>query len=140
MIFKKNSVTAWLSSKNTLHNRGFLSVRCRFLSWFTMFFLKSHCEYESPYCRFYVKPGAKTVLFKRVLRFMKPTFQYCKDSYSTVAMKFSHLFGQLHALGSKSFLEQQKQGIENLHFRVVVCGEFKRGKSTLINALIFIWN
>ena len=67
---------------------------------------------------------------------MKPTFQYCKDSYSTVAMKFSHLFGQLHALGSKSFLEQQKQGIENLHFRVVVCGEFKRGKSTLINALL----
>ena len=67
---------------------------------------------------------------------MKPDFQYCKDSYSSIAMKLSHLFGQLHALGSKSFLEQQRQGIENLHFRVVVCGEFKRGKSTLINALL----
>lgn len=63
-------------------------------------------------------------------------FLQIKEQLAAHLSNIGNAFGQLGVRSRLSYLEEKEQELIESNFRVLVCGEFKRGKSCLLNALL----
>lgn len=63
-------------------------------------------------------------------------FLHIKEQLGSHLSSIEEVFGKLGAASRTSHIIEKEQELKEANFRVLVCGEFKRGKSCLLNALI----
>ena len=63
-------------------------------------------------------------------------FQKKRDTLVTLIRELQEVLGSLDMTDTKKTLEQLEGLVQSDSFKVLVLGEFKRGKSTFINAIL----
>ena len=63
-------------------------------------------------------------------------FLHIKEQLAAHLSGIEDAFGKMGAASRISHIAEKEQELKQTNFRVLVCGEFKRGKSCLLNALI----